>query len=156
STLSVRLNRLNQPGGGFVPLGADFNVGTKPQTIVVGDLNGDGRPDVVTANRDGNSVSIILSQAGGGYMSGADGPMGLNTAPWAVALVDVDGDGKLDLAVTKAAANTVAIRLGKGDGTFRDAANSPPDVPVGADPEAIAFGDFNRDGKLDFATAAHD
>jgi hypothetical protein len=68
----------------------------------------------------------------------------------AIAAGDLNGDGKLDLAVTSQS-NSVTILLGNGDGTFSQAAGSP--VAVGNGPAAIAICDFNGDGKLDLAIA---
>ena len=65
--------------------------------------------------------------------------------PFGVAVGDFNRDGKLDVAVTNSADNTVSILLGNGDGTFK------PQVayPTGAAPTWIVVADFNKDGKLD-------
>jgi hypothetical protein len=64
-----------------------------------------------------------------------------------VAIADLNGDGKLDLAVAECGSNVVTILLGKGDGSFQAGAS----YPVGMCPASVASGDFNRDGKLDLA-----
>src|SRR5215216_5234920 len=60
---------------------------------------------------------------------------------------DLNGDGKPDLA--GAGANAVSVMLGNGDGTFR----AKTDFPTAADPQAVAAGDFNSDGKVDLVAA---
>jgi hypothetical protein len=70
-------------------------------------------------------------------------------APISVAIGDLHGDGKADLAVANQRSNTVSIRLGDGLGGF----SSAPDVGVGSFPISVGIGDFNNDGKQDFAAA---
>src|SRR5437667_8495064 len=62
---------------------------------------------------------------------------------------DLNGDGKLDLAVANQSSGDVSVLLGHGDGTFDAATN----YVVGTFPQSVAMGDFNRDGKLDLAVA---
>jgi hypothetical protein len=72
-----------------------------------------------------------------------------NDLPYAMVAGDFNRDGKMDLAVTNAAANSVVILLGNGDGTFTLGAT----VPVGSNPLSIVAGDFTHRGKLDLAVA---
>jgi hypothetical protein len=67
--------------------------------------------------------------------------------PCAVAIVDLNGDGKPDLAVTNANSSTVSVLLGNGDGTF----GARTDFGTSASPYSVAIGDFNADGKPDLA-----
>src|SRR5262249_29478640 len=69
------------------------------------------------------------------------GPQGLLTA-------DLNGDGRLDLAVANSGSNTVSVLLGNANGTFQPARSSA----TGICPWFLAVGDFNADGKLDLAT----
>lgn len=71
------------------------------------------------------------------------------SGPRSVAIGDVNGDGKLDLAVSDASINKVSILLGTGTGSFGINA----DYTTGTSPTSIAIGDFNRDGYLDLVTA---
>jgi serine/threonine protein kinase len=73
----------------------------------------------------------------------------VGTQPYAVAVGDFNGDGRLDLAVSNIATNTVSVLLGNGDGTFRKAL----DQAAGPQPHGLAVADFNGDGKLDLAVA---
>jgi len=68
-------------------------------------------------------------------------------------VADLNGDGKLDVAVTNYESNSVSVLLGNGDGTFTEALGSP--IPVGTAPIAIALGDFTGSGKLSLAIANH-
>src|SRR5262249_44441071 len=76
--------------------------------------------------------------------------------PISVAIGDFDGDDIPDLAVTNwgtfnIPGNTVSIRLGNGDGTFKPAPKQ--EVVVGPQPESVRIGDFNGDGIPDLAVA---
>jgi predicted outer membrane repeat protein len=73
---------------------------------------------------------------------------GTNAAPQSVAVADLNGDGKLDLAVSVYGSHTVSVLLGNGDGTFVAA---PPVSTPGYSANFSAVGDFNGDGKLDIA-----
>ncbi len=63
--------------------------------------------------------------------------------------VDLDDDDIVDLAVTSEFGNTVSVLLGKGDGTF----HTRTEYGTGGSPTAIAAGDFDRNGRVDLATA---
>jgi hypothetical protein len=123
-------------------------VGTTPAAVVIGDLNGDGRADVVAANRAANTVSVLMGNGDGSLQSRIDYPVG--TTPVGVALGDFNGDGKPDIATANFGTGTVSILLGNGDGSFRP----KTDFLVGATPVSLTTGDFNGDGHLDLAVAA--
>lgn len=75
-------------------------------------------------------------------------PLGKGASPFFLADGDINGDGRPDLAVVDQAAADIAILLGRGDGTFEPVRKVPtlPDVS----PRALAFADFDADGRLDF------
>ena len=123
------------------------------------DFNGDGIPDLVTANDavvNGNpgTVTILLGTGDGGFteVSGSPIPVGIN--PLIVAAGDFNADGKVDLAVTNENDNSVAILLGDGDGTFTAA----PSVhtPAGFSPLSVTAADFDGDGVDDLAVTDSD
>jgi fibronectin type 3 domain-containing protein len=121
-------------------------------SVSVGDFNGDNKLDLAVTNPSNDTVSVLLGNGEGTFQA----PVTYSTGnsgdhPAAVSAVDVNGDGKLDLAVTNLNAKNVVILLGNGNGTFT--ATAPVSATSGAQtgPSAIATGDFNADGKIDLA-----
>jgi uncharacterized protein (DUF2141 family) len=126
-----------------------FATGAAPQAIAVADLNGDGKLDLIIANSQGASLTILLGNGDGTFTPAAGSPITVGNAPYAVAVADLNGDGKLDLAIANNGDGTVSVLLGNGDGTFASASGSP--FPVGTGPSSIAVGDFNGSGRLGLA-----
>jgi hypothetical protein len=118
--------------------------------LAVGDLNGDGRPDVVTANTvvPGSSVSVLMGRGSGFFTSRVDLPT--NITATCVALADLDGDGRLDLMVGGGGAEGAQWRRGNGDGTF----GSALPIATGYAASSIAAGDLDGDGIPDLAIAS--
>ena len=130
---------------GSLPVGPGGCCGA-PYTIAVGDFNGDGKLDLVTAN-ESNTVSVLLGNGEGTFQSAVDYETVSNAAY--VATGDFNRDGKLDLAVNSGTGNAVSVLLGNGDGTFQP----PSQYPV--DPGYLIVADLNRDGKLDLTVASN-
>ena len=127
----------------------DYAVGSSPNSVVIGDFNGDGRPDIATANRLSNSISVLLQNSGGTFQTAVSYPVG--NSPTSLQVGDVNGDGKLDLLLINSIDNTLGLLLGNGDGTFQ--AQQVTTLP-GSSLSLLAAGDFNGDGKTDIAVAA--
>jgi hypothetical protein len=130
-----------------------FPVGRSPNEIAIADFNGDGVVDLATANANGTSVTILLSDDHGGFSQPAGSPFATAISAESIASGDFNGDGNADLVVAGGfdPAGQLVVYLGDGHGGF----SLSPGVPfgVGADPWSIAVGDFNRDGKSDLAVA---
>lgn len=120
-----------------------FPTGGAPYSVAVGDLDRDGRLDVVTANEIGNSISVLLGDGHGALGPNADFAVG--TAPYAVALADVNGDSLLDAIVANSGSNTVSVLLGNGRGGF----GPKHDFATGINPRSVAVADLNGDSKPD-------
>ena len=124
--------------------------------MALGDLNGDAKMDIVAANSYANTVSVLLGIGDGTFAAKVDLPLGsvqldggsapVGNAVRVLALGDLNGDGKLDLATgTSSNSKTVSVLLGIGDGTFA----SQVDYLAGSYAYAVALGDLDGDGKLD-------
>lgn len=137
-------------GGGFADGSISRSTPAGPEDATTGDLNRDGKPEVVTLNSTGNEYNVYTNTSvvprGAQYTLTTETACGTN--PEHVAVGDFDRDGKMDMAVTNYGGSSVSIRLGLGTGDFTVASN----VPVGQWPHEAAVADFDNDGKLDFAT----
>ena len=89
-----------------------FDTGSGPGNVAIGDLNGDGKPDLAVPTS--NKVSVFAGYGDGTFATRVD--HGTGTGPF-VAIGDLNGDGKPDLAVSSPNA-LVSVLLGNGDGTF--------------------------------------
>jgi FG-GAP-like repeat/FG-GAP repeat/PASTA domain len=133
------------PGPSFAaPVG--YATGRGPAAVAIGDLNGDGRSDLVTANADEGSVSVLLNRGRGSFGATKDYSAGRSLT--SVAVADLNGDGRRDI-VTTGGHHTVSVFLNGGDGSFQPRR----DYRTGADPSAVAVGDLDGDGKPDVAVA---
>ena len=108
-------------GAGSFGSATNFGAGTTPDSVAVGDFNGDGKQDLAVANQGSNNVSILLGDGAGSFGSATN--FGAGNTPFSVAVGDFNGDGKQDLAVANVSSNNVSILLGNGAGSFGSATN---------------------------------
>jgi hypothetical protein len=124
--------------------------------LAFGDVNGDGRPDIVAAGEDaqsGGGVLYVLRNNGSGTFNQPLRTSAVGPSPLGVALGDLDGDGDLDAVTSSAGPNAVSmsVRLNDGTGTFAPPASGPAggQVPLFGYCRGIALADIDGDGDLD-------
>jgi hypothetical protein len=136
--------------------------GNEPRSVAVGDLNGDGAPDIAIANFcvwianqcSFTTVGVLLGHGDGTFEPAVSWNLGGNST-LSIAIADVNGDGKNDLLAPVEAAFGfgVALLAGNGDGTFQ----APRITVVGSvGLNAIAVADINADGLPDVVIAGYD
>ena len=144
----------NGSGSSNFNQGGVYTVGSQPYWIVSGDLNGDGYPDLVTANTNVNgptgSVSVLLNNKNGTFANAVNYTVG--NQPYQVAIGDINHDGYPDLAVTNYSGNTVSILMGSKTGTFTV---SPTTLPTCTNPYGVAIGDFAHNGYPSIAVSCY-
>ena len=132
-----------------------YNVGVGPVALAAADFRNLGELDLAVVNEIDNTLTILVNQGSGTFLSSASSPISLGAsranapaiAPSIVSAV-LTTTGFHDLLVTDPVDNTVQVLLSNGDDTFTAAPGSP--ISVGQQPSAIVTGDFNNDGNQDF------
>jgi adhesin/invasin len=122
--------------------------------LVVLDADRSSRLDVAAARPGANGVAVLLNTQVDRCERtlGAGMQLAVTTQPSAVALSDLDKDGRLDLVAAAGGSNTLNIARGRGNGTF----SAFTAVPLGAgatNPQGVTTGDFNNDGRTDLVSA---
>lgn len=139
----------NQGQGSFKPQ-ASHPVSLEPRSILVADLNDDGRPDIVTANKGGGGISLLFNRGGGKFSVATE--LSTGGAANSVFGADLNGDGKIDLAVANIESSAIAILLNQGKGSF----SAPAQYNIGEGamfPFAVTGADLDGDGDVDLVTA---
>ena len=139
---------LTNAGEGSFEVKRDYPTGLSPYSVAIGDLDGDGTPDLAVAIRDDDvsrsgAVSVLLNTGEGAFGAGRVYP--IRADPAAVAIGDLNGDDSADLVTANTYAGTLSVLLNDGDGHFRPRR----DYPTGDWAPSVAIGDLNADGKAD-------
>lgn len=127
-----------------------FSVGNAPVALISGDWNHDRIPDLVTANKKGNNITVLLGDGKGGFSGKSHNRIAVGKLPVALTTGDWNWDGNADLAVVNGNSHSLTLLLGNSSGGFK-AFQKP--IAVGNDPRSVSNGDWDRDGDLDLVVA---
>jgi len=142
---------LTNNGGGIFGSNATYSVGSGagsyPVSVAIADVNSDSTLDLISANYNDNTLTVLTNNGSGVFGSNATYSVGTN--PQQVMAVNVNGDGKLALISANYGDSTLTVLTNNGSGVF----GSNATYNVGGEPVSFAAVDVNGDGKLDLITA---
>lgn len=139
---------INEGHGQFAPI-VHYPVSGYPRVVIAGDLNGDGKPDLVIANLGYKTITVLLNQGDGTFGDRIDYEASPTDEVYDVTLIDLNGDGALDIVGTPSA---LEVWMNQGSGTFMKTQYYWPD----SWPALITAADMNSDGAQDLVVAAID
>ncbi len=143
---NARILVLKGNGDGTFSSPQDLAPAAGGHRLRLADLNGDSHLDLIATNSQAGTISVFRGDAAGSF-SAPRLDFAAGSLPYDLSIADIDGDGKLDAAVS--VSGFVAVLRGNGDGTFAAAYQ----YPSGASPGPIVATDVNGDGRADVAVA---
>ncbi|MFY7964512.1 MAG: beta strand repeat-containing protein, partial [Chitinophagaceae bacterium] len=135
----------------------DFATGTNPNGLATADFDGDTKTDIAVTNNGSNTISVFRNTSTTGTINSgsfaAKVDFATATNPLSIAVADVSGDGKIDIAVTNYNSNSVSIfqNTATSGSLTTGSFNAKVDFTTGTNPSSIAIGDVDGDGKVDVA-----
>jgi hypothetical protein len=150
---NIGFNSLNTGGavtwGGVFRPGTNLQTGSQPIAVGTGDFNGDGFPDLVCADFGDQTVIVYTNNGLGGFGPYSTNTLAVSAGPLAVAVADVNGDGRPDIITANEVNNTISILTNSGAGSFVLSTN----LTGLSMPFAVVATDLNNDSRKDLVVA---
>ena len=127
-------------------------VGHRPGSLAIADVNHDAKPDIIVANIEDETVTVLLGDGKGHFTPAAGSPFACGQNPNDIAVGDMNGDGNPDLIIANTQTPYITILLGDGKGGFAPSPHSPFATTSRPHVHGVAVGDFMGDGKLSVVT----
>ena len=159
SNLVTVLLNTTAPGATTVSFASpqSFSTGVNPSEAVLGDVNDDGKPDIIIVNYGSNTVSVLLNTTAPGSTVpsfAAQQTFATGAGPSTIALVDINGDGRPDIVVTNQNSNTLSVLLNTTAPGSSTVSFAPQQTfATGSVPIFLALADINSDAKPDIVVA---
>ena len=120
-----------------------YGVGSGSEYVIAADVNGDGHPDLITADYANNTLTVLTNDGTGNFPNLTTYTVGTN--PVCVAAADINGDGKVDLVCANYTSKSLTVLTNNGHGVF----GSNATINLSGKPTSLALQDLNNDGKPD-------
>lgn len=137
-------------GAGGFAAAVQYSAGAgdgRADAVALGDVTGDGHPDIVVSRPLANTAGVLAGDGAGGFAEAVTVPTGVGPGP--VAIADTTGEGHLDVVTANAVGSSISVLPGDGEGNIGFAGN----FPAGMFPFAVASMDLNDDGYPDLVSA---
>lgn len=160
--LLISVNSFGQFASNSFAQGVEFSNSSSMQGITTGDLNNDSKPEIITANiSSGNTIRVFVNasptnQINSNSFSSSFILNTLNANPGCVRVADLNADGKAEIVVAynSTSNSNYSIFQNNYNGIQLNSSSfTRYDFATGSNPQGIAVGDFDLDGKPDIATS---
>ena len=121
--------------------------GHAPGSIAVADVNRDGKPDIIVANTEDGTVSVLLGDGKGHFVPAAGSPVACGRSPNDIAVADMNRDGNPDLVIANTSTPYLTVLLGNGKGGFVPSPHSPFATVSYPHVHGVVAADFTGNGK---------
>ena len=134
---------------------SSFPASATPAGIGIGDLDNDGRLDILVSEAGADRLAVFTNSSSAGTFALARSEFATGSNPESVAVGDLDHDGKLDVLVANEISNTITI-LHNTSSSGAITLSSLPDLSTASFPITLKLADLNGDGQLDVVVANHE
>lgn len=148
----------NTSSGGTISFSTsvEFTTPNQPASVLVAEMDGDGKADIMVSNFGGNNISVFRNISTSGVINTSSlanrQDFVAGTSPFFMSDADIDGDGKIDIVTPNFSSNTISVfRNTSTSGNINFATKA--DFTTGASPMSVSIGDIDGDAKADIVVS---